>query len=185
VNPTLTQNGIHHHVDQAFAFGLYNRALHPEFFDLRARRVVQHEGYELECWVLAGGHALRFGSGSACYSEVICPGDVTLPEGSRVTSFQCVGEHDLDEHFTRDQVAYITTIQTEQLGENLYLATLDEMRDYAREADAAMHRWDNEAGPNMSIGDVQRFNKEVHAQSYHLLASTGTVLRTQTIFEKL
>lgn len=179
VNPILTPN-----VDQAFAFGLFNRALHPELFDLRARRVVRHEGYELECWVLSGGHALRFGSGSACYSEVVCSGEGLLPESNRVTSFSCAGEHDVDEHFAKDKVAYITTIQTEQLGENLYLATFEEMHDYAREAEAMVHRWDDMSGPNMSIVDIQRFNKEVHAQAYHLLASTGIVLRTQTIFEQ-
>ncbi|USN98538.1 MAG: DUF2617 family protein [Phycisphaeraceae bacterium] len=179
VNPTLAQN-----IGQTFNFALYHRPLHPELFELRGRRVVRHESYELEYWVLEGGHALRFGSGSACYSEVVSPTGVALPEGNVVSAFPCTGEHDIDQHFPRDKVGYITTIQSETLGENLYLATHAEMLDYAREAEALVHRWDTEMGPSMSIVDVQRFNKEVHAQSYHLLAESGTVLRTQTIFEQ-
>lgn len=179
VNPTLSQN-----ITQTFHFALYHRALHPELFELRGRRVVRHETYELESWVFPGGHALRFGSGNACYSEVVSPNELALPETAPLSAFPCIGEHDVDQHFPRDQVGYITTIQSEQLGENLYLATFDEMRDYAREADAMMHRWDDEAGPNMSIVDIQRFSREVHAQGYHLLARGGTVLRTQTIFEQ-
>lgn len=179
VNPTLSQN-----IEQTFNFALYNRPLHPELFELRARRVVRHEVYELECWVFPGGHALRFGAGAACYSEVVSQAGVALPEANVVSTFPCVGEHDVDQHFPRDEVGYLTTIQAEQLGENLYLATFEEMRDYANDAEALSHRWDDELGPNMSIVDVQRLNKEVHAQCYHLLADSGTVLRTQTIFEQ-
>lgn len=171
-------------IEQAFAFGLYNRALHPELFELKGRRVVRHGAYELECWLTGGGHALRFGVGSACFSEVICQGEASLPSLTPLATFPCAGEHDLDEHYAKEGVGYITTIQTEQLGENLYLATLEEMRDYAREAEAMMHRWDDHAGPNMSILDVQRMSTEVHVQGYHMLASSGIVLRSQTIFEQ-
>lgn len=41
-------------------------------------------------------------------------------------------------------------------------------------------------GPgNLSLVDVQKLNREVHCQSYHLIAQIGLVLRTQTIFEHL
>ena len=97
MNPIVTPQ-----LDQAFAFGLYNRALHPEFFELRNRKVVRHEGWELESWIVNGGHALRFGTGSACYSEVICWNESPLPSANAVTTFLCGGEHDLDERFEQD-----------------------------------------------------------------------------------
>lgn len=31
--------------------------------------------------------------------------------------------------------------------------------------------------------DTQRYNREIHAQAYHLIAQGGVVIRTQTIFE--
>ena len=179
MNPIVTPQ-----LDQAFAFGLYNRALHPEFFELRNRRVVRHAGWELESWIVNGGHALRFGNGSVCYSEVICQNENPLPTSNAVTSFLCGGEHDLDETFEQDKLGYITTIQSESLGENLYRATFEEMLDYAAEAEAQVSRWDSPSGQSMSIIDVQRFHKEVHAQCYHLFAQGGIVLRTQTIFEQ-
>ena len=58
------------------------------------------------------------------------------------------------------------------------------MLDYAAEAEAQVSRWATPAGQSMSIIDVQRFHKEVHAQCYHLFAPGGIVLRTQTIFEQ-
>jgi hypothetical protein len=178
-NPSISPN-----IAQSFQFALYHRALHPELFDLRGRRVVRHEGYELECWVFPGGHALRFEHGPACYSEVVGPADAALPQSNVVNAFPCLGEHDLDQHFPRDKVGYITTIQSEQLTENLFLATFEEMRDFARDVNALVYRWDSEAGPCMSMIDVQRQSREVHAQAYHLLAPGGVVLKTQTIFEQ-
>lgn len=179
VNPTLSQN-----IGQTFNFVLYERPLHPELFSLQGRRVVRHDGYELECWVLAGGHALRYGTGEACYCEVIGRTELSLPETNAVEAFPCVGEHETDRHFPDDRVGYINTIQSEQLGDNLYRATFEEMLDFAGEADALTYRWESGSGPSLSMVDVQRYNKEVHAQCYHLLADSGTVLRTQTIFEQ-
>ncbi len=179
VNPSALQN-----IGQTFNFVLYERPLHPELFELRGRRVIRHDGYELECWVFAGGHALRFEMGGACYIEVISPSELTLPEANMVDGFPCMSEHETDQHFPKDKIGYINTIQSEQLGENLFRSTYDEMLDYAREADAMVHRWECNDGPCMSIVDVQRYNNEVHAQCYHLLADSGTVLRTQTIFER-
>lgn len=179
VNPTIPAQ-----IDHAFGFGLYNRAVHPEFFDLRSRRIVRHDGYELESWLVGGGHALRFSTGSCCYSEVICSNQTALPEANCLNSFVCGGEHDLDEKFEADGVGYIATIQSESLGDNLYRATFEEMLDYAGEAEAQVHRWEDDGGSSMSIVDVQRFHKQVHAQCYHLFARGGVVLRTQTIFEQ-
>ena len=170
--------------DQTFGYGLYNRAVHPEFFELRSRRVVRHEGYELESWLMGGGHALRFSTGSCCYSEVICGSETALPEANCLNSFICIGEHDIDEKFENDGVGYIATIQSETLGENLYRATFEEMLDYADESGAQVDRWNDESGASMSIVDVQRLHNQVHAQCYHLIARGGVVLRTQTIFEQ-
>jgi hypothetical protein len=77
----------------------------------------------------------------------------------------------------------MTSVQTESLSESLYQATLEEMEAHADEEDSLVHRWEDAMGRCLSLVDVQRFNKEVHAQCYHLQASGGIVLRTQSIFE--
>ncbi len=169
---------------QTYQVVLYDRALHPELFSLRQRRVVTHGAYELETWLIPGGHILRFEHGGKCLSELVTDQTGSLPQSGIVTAFLCAGERDFDKLFERERINYMTTVQTEQLSENLYLATLDEMRDYADEVEALRHEWADEAGPNLSMLDVQRFSREIHIQSYHLLASGGVVLRTQTIFEQ-
>jgi hypothetical protein len=162
---------------------LYNRALHPELFPLRARRVIRHGDYEFEVWAMDGAHMLRFERTTLCACELLTAQDTRLPENGIVAGFPALGERDFEHRFARDRVVYMTTIQTETLSENLFLATFDEFVDYAKTTDAMVHHWSDDAGKCLTIIDTQRFNREIHAQCYHLIAQGGQVIRTQTIFE--
>lgn len=163
---------------------LYKRALHPELFQLKARRTITHGGYELESWLMQGSHVLRFQSRSFIACELVTDRDGGLPTNGAVATFPAVGEKDYEHAFAEAKVKYVTTVQTETLSENLYGATYQEMIDLAEETDALLHRWTGpDGGRNLSMLDLQRYSREVHAQSYHLVSQGGLVLRTQTIFE--
>ncbi len=169
---------------QTFQLLLYRKALHPELFNLKARRSLKHADYELEAWVIPGGHVMRFQHNGFCASELVTDQDGGVPVDAAVTSFLCAGEHEFDHKFNAEGVHYMTSVQTETLSENLYAATYDEMQEFSKETGALLHRWNEVDGRrNMSMLDVQRLAKEVHAQSYHLMAHGGVVVRTQTIFE--
>ncbi|MCC6676988.1 MAG: DUF2617 family protein [Phycisphaerales bacterium] len=168
---------------QSYQVVLYHRALHPELFQLRGRKVIRHGDYELESWVMSGSHLLRFEHKSLCASELVTDQDRNLPEGGVVTAFLCAGERDYEHAFKKDRVTYMTTVQTETLSDNLFAATYEEMLDFGRESGALTHAWEDESGRCLSMIDVQRYSTEVHAQAYHLIANGGIVLRTQTIFE--
>lgn len=191
---------------QSYQMLLYDRALHPELFSLKARRVVRHGPWELEAWVMQGQHLLRFECGAVCASELVTDQDAGLPTTGALSAFLCAGERDFEHRFGNGAangvhppagakpavvvggnggggVVYMTTVQTETLSENLYAATCEEMAGHIKENDSLVHSWEGEMGPGMSIVDVQRYAKEVHAQAYHLLPSGGIVIRTQTIFE--
>lgn len=170
-------------VSQTYQVFLYGRALHPELFQIKARRVVKHGAYEFEAWLMQGMHLLRFEHRTMCASELLVDHEGNLPSTGAVAAFLCAGERDFEHKFPKDRVTYMSTVQTEQLSENLYLATLNELRAHAKETEALVHQWRDEAGPCLSMLDIQRYAKEVHAQAFHLLAQGGLVLRTQTIFE--
>jgi hypothetical protein len=168
---------------QSYQTILYNRALHPEFFPLKGRRVIKRSRYELELWVMAGSHLLRFEHGTMVASELVTDQEGNLPDQGVVTAFLCAGERDVEHRFDKARVSYMTTVQTESLSENLYLATFKEMEVTARETGALVYRWQDEAGKCLSMLDMQQYNREVHVQAYHLMAQGGLVLRTQTLFE--
>jgi hypothetical protein len=168
---------------QSHQLFLYNRAIHPGLLPIKQRRVTRHAGYELEVWLMDGGHLLRFERTTLCCSELLTAQETKLPEQGIVAGFLALGERDFEHRFTRDKVVYMNTIQTETLSENLFLSTHDEMLDYARTTDALVHRWTDEGGDCLSMIDTQKFQNEVHAQCFHLMAQDGLVIRTQTIFE--
>lgn len=168
---------------QTYQTVLYNRALHPEFFPIKGRKVFRRSRYELEAWVMAGSHLLRFEHGPLCASELVTDQEGNLPDQGVVAAFLCAGERDFEHRFDREKVTYMTTVQTETLSENLYLATFEEMMTFSRESEALTYLWDDGAGRCLTMLDVQEFSREIHVQAYHLMAHGGLVLRTQTLFE--
>jgi len=170
---------------QVFRMMLYQRALHPELFNIQDRRIIATSDYELEAWVMPGGHALRFGGEGNCVTEVVCDQDVQLPERGLIHALPCIGEKE-HEQKVGPSINFVTAVQTENLSDNLYLATYNEMQDFAEQSSALTYAWqDGEGANNLTVLDLQRYKGEVHAQSYHLIGSGGFVLRTQTIFELL
>lgn len=199
---------------QTYQSLLYRRALHPELFQVKARRGVKHNAYELEAWIMPGGHVLRFKHGNFVCTELVTDQESRLPVEGAVTAIPCAGEHEFEHSFPTERVKFITSIQTESLSETLYNATYDEIIQLGKETGGLTHIWADPAsgfyglaqngadlptgavsgyaaplgstGPsrrNLSMLDIQRLGREIHVQAYHLIAQSGWVLRTQTIFE--
>ncbi len=173
---------------QIFRLMLYRRALHPELFELQGRRVDRHGDYEVEAWITHGsrgiGHMVRFQVFGKTLAEVCLDEGDHLPETGLVHALPCLGEKDFELENPEGPIGYVTTIQTETLTDNLYAATLREMQDFARETGSLAYEGLGPDGvPTLSVLDTQKYKHEFHVQSYHLLGGSGTVLRTQSIFE--
>jgi len=168
---------------QLYRLMVYRRALHPELFDLQERQTYRHGEYEVEAWLTPAGHVCRFQIEGQCLTEAVIESGDHLPEHGLVHALPCLGEKDFELE-PEGRIKYVTTVQTESLTDNLFMATLREMRDFAEEAEAICHEWkDNDGNVNLSLLDVQKYKKEFHLQSYHLVGASGLVLRTQSIFE--
>ncbi|MFN3168355.1 MAG: hypothetical protein ACE37H_14955 [Phycisphaeraceae bacterium] len=161
---------------------LYKRPLHPELFTFKGRRVDRHGDYEVETWLVNGGHVVRFILDGRSLVEAVLEGNDHLPESNLAHALPCLGEKEY-EYEDDGNIGYLTTLQTESLTENLYLATYREMKDFAQEVGGLWFEQDTPAGPNMYVLDCQKYKKEFHVQGYHLTANNGNVLRTQSVFE--
>jgi len=168
---------------QMFRLMVYRRALHPELFDIQGRRLQRHGDYEVEAWITPGGHVVRFTAHGQVVSEAVLEGGDHLPETGLVHALPCLGEKDYEPE-PIGRIGYVTTVQSETLTENLYLATHKEMIDFAEESGALCHQWQNDDDlPSLTLLDLQKYKREFHLQSYHLIGAGSTVLRTQSIFE--
>lgn len=170
------------HTLPAYQLLVYGRALHPELFDLRARRVFKRGRYELETWLMPGLHSLRFGFEGTCVSELLTD-QPRVPATGIVTGFLCAGERDYEHRFESGRVVYMTSVQSETLCDNLFASTYEEISELAKTASAVAFAWHDGTGDCLSLIDVQQMNHEVHAHCYHLVANGGLVVRTQTLFE--
>lgn len=168
---------------QTYQLLLYRRAMHPELFQLKGRRTIAYGGFEFEMWLMPGSHVFRMQLGKACASELVTDQQLGLPTEGAVTSLLCSGDHDFEYTFEPSGIRYITAAQTESLPDNLYRATYRETVELAIETEGLIHRWtDADGGKCLSMLDVQRYGREINAQSYHLIASGGVVVRTQSLF---
>ena len=98
-----------------------------------------------------------------------------------IASLPCAGERE-HECKAAEKVDYMTSVQTETLEPHLYRSTFLEMLEYAGSPDCIHHRWREAEGENLSVLELQRYNDELHMQTWHLRADTGLVLRSQSVF---
>ncbi len=170
---------------QIFRLMLYRRALHPELFQLHGRQLLRHGDYEVETWLLEAGHVVRFNTGGEALTETVLENADHLPEVGLVHAIPCLGEKDYEmKREDGDPFHYVTAIQTETLAENIYASTMRDLRESAHDPAALSVQWTDEDGAQcMSLLEVQKYRKEFHVQSFHLLGASGTVLRTQSMFE--
>ncbi|MBL0927855.1 MAG: hypothetical protein IBJ11_09420 [Phycisphaerales bacterium] len=183
-SPAKSSNNL-----QAYRLILYRRALHPELFKVKGRRTVSHGEYEFEAWVMPGSHLLRFQHGPLTAVELITDMEDGVPDRGVLAALPCAGERDHEQAFS-DKVKFWSTIQTEQLADNLYKATYNELVAFGKEQDALIHTWVDTDLANTATGgrcasilDMQRYRREIHVQAWHLIAAGGIVLRTQSMFE--
>ena len=179
-----TQPTGHSAGTQAYQSILYTRALHPELFDLRSRRVHPSSWADFETWLMPGAHLLRFGRGNDCVTELLIDREGGLPESGVVSAFLCAGEHEFEHTFGPHKLTYMLSVQTESLSENLYASTMREMREHAAQNESEAFAWTTDAGENLSLIDVQVYHDQLHVQAYHLIAQGGFVLRSQSLFEQ-
>lgn len=177
MNTTAKSNSL-----QSYQVLLYGRALHPELFSLKGRQVLRNGEYEVESWAMNGSHLLRFEYKTLCCCEVVTDMEKSPMQGV-VSSFLCAGEHEFEHRFSKDRVNYMTSVQTETLSENLFATEFEELLDLGKKMNALIHRWSDETGPCLSVLAMQALNREAHIQAYHLIATGGLILRSQTIFE--
>ena len=133
-----------------------------------------------------GHHGLIDGALARCHFDGPAPVMLRVHDASQidcdVAQHLCASEKECEREFP-DHVVYLSACQTETLPESIYAETYEEMLALGRENNALIHPWEDDVGRCLSMVDMQRYQHEAHAQCYHMIASAGLVLKTQSIFE--
>lgn len=171
---------------------LYRRPLHPELFQMKARKTLTLTGgLEVEAWLLPLGHMVRVQSKTHCLCELVTDRDNGLPTQGILSSYPTAGDNDYEHVFEDAALLYNSSTQTENLSARIYASTLADQKALAAETRAMLHTWtlaDHAPVPNgtcLSLLEVATYDDELHISSTHMHPANGLVLRTQSVMNRV
>lgn len=172
-------------------------------------------GYDIEAWLLPLGHVVRTqprqaaaeATGTPCVCELVIDRDSGLPAQGVVEAWPTAGDNDYEHVFEDIALLYNVSSQTENLSPRIYATTLSDQLGLADETGAMIHIWSatpafgDEASTNqplsiasalaspgttcLSLLEVATFDDELHVSSTHMHPAGGTVVRTQSVLQRV
>ncbi|GBD35086.1 hypothetical protein HRbin36_00190 [bacterium HR36] len=166
-------------------FCVYNRALHPELFEVLASHRVERGDFLLHMWITRSGHVVTWTDGKRQLTEVVaCQQDV-LPEGWLVR-LHLRGERVADV-LGIPGVRYQASFQEERLMPEIFLQVHDEIvQDSQREGLFAQLG----TGGRITLTPVSYLNPQARPGSlviyaFHTFPEEYTVVKTQSLIESV
>jgi hypothetical protein len=166
-------------------FQLYGRPLHPELFDILARRQVRHEDYDLSVWITRTGHVLSWSNPHVCLTEVAAAGDQALPQKRRLLSYRLRGEH-CGQLTGAHGIHYQTSFQVEVLPEEIFLHVHDEIVSDGSKR-GLLHNFP--AHHRLALAPLGFITVEARPgclflSSFHTFPDEFTVVKSQSLIER-
>ena len=163
---------------------IYLRALHPEFFEIRARRAIEHSALDSEVWLLDGGHVITFVDGPNAITEVLAPRDLELPKRGLARTVDLAGERD-HRLETRGPVIYQMAYQVNTESPETYVREAEELLASARQGHLFTEGSPQAAGRSFSYAVPEPRGAGLLVHTWHGFPAENTILKTQTLIERL
>ncbi len=162
---------------------IYLRPIHPEFFDIRARREFHRARFGAEVWLLAPGHVITLTSGDSAVTEVIAPRGVELPRRGVVRQVDLGGdrEHRLE---TRGPMLYTIVYQIDAEPPETYRREAEELLAGARQSDLYSETPRDLARRGFSYAIPELRARGLLVHTWHGFPAEHTILKTQTLIER-
>ena len=164
-------------------FHLYAQSVHPELFDVCARRTTQRDRYELETAITTDGHAIRFQCGSLSLTEVGAGLHHPLPTKSLLLTQQ-IDSGNRHQLRIQDLVDYQCSVQIETVNPKLFVALQQQLNNRV-ECEGLVHRFGSNgrlAFGAMSYIHVQSFLEHVLIRSFHTFPESSSVVTSESRF---
>lgn len=169
---------------EELTFSLFQRPLHPELFELYARRQLKTEKYEAIIWVTGCTHVVSVFAGDACLSEVVSAPGQMLPRHGLVERFKFRGQRSHKCTLNRG-VSYMTDFQVEKMSPNLYRQSYTELERFARSRGVFVKFSGSDDGrlqPFCYI-DFEARHSELHIHTFAAYPEQITMVKTQSLFD--
>jgi hypothetical protein len=166
------------------AFQVFARAIHPDWFAMRAHRRVTQEGWEADIRIVEEGHAITFRAGPARVTEVLAGPDTLLPESGLL--FHSPVRHERSTTLRPGGlVIYQTCFEVERVDPEVFAHLSEEMTLDATRG-RLFHRFapvNRMAPAPISHVHIESRVKGLTVHSFHTFPDERAVVRTQSLFE--
>ncbi len=163
---------------------VYARALHPEFFSIRARRDFVTHSFAAQVWLVEGGHVILFVDGPEAVAEVVAPKHLELPERGRVRTLDLVGS-DFCRFESHGLVEYQMAYQVEACSPSAYVREAEELLASARRGHLFVEGPSGSAARAFSYAVPEPRGRALVVHAWHGFPAERVILRTQTLIERL
>jgi hypothetical protein len=163
---------------------VYLRALHPEFFDIRARRDFEGLAFDGQMWLIEGGHVIVFVDGPDAVTEVVARKDLELPRRGLARSADLAGdrEHRVE---ARGTLLYQMACQVEACSPGRYVREAEELLASARSGHVYAEGPSAAGARAFSYAVPEPKGRGLLVHAWHGFPAARTILRTQTLIERL
>ena len=166
------------------SFLLYQRPLHPELFNIYAKRHLKTENYEAIVWATGCSHVLSVFVKDVCLTELISDPQQPLPKRGLVERFKFRGQTNHKCTLSRG-LSYMTDFQVEKVSRNIYKQTLLDIEKFSRNRGLFV-KFPSQERPDMesfSYIDFESRRNELHINAFHAYPEDMTILKTQSLFD--
>lgn len=165
-------------------FSLFQRPLHPELFQIYAKRKLITDKYEAEIWVTGCTHVISVSTAEVCLSEVISSPGQMLPQRGLIERFRFQGPRSHKCTLSRG-VSYMTDFQVEKMNPSLYRQSHLDLERFARNRGVFVKF------PELEVGGLQPFcyidfearRTELHVHAFAAYPDQVTMIKTQSLFD--
>ncbi len=165
-------------------FYLFERAVHPELFDIYHDRRVVKPGYEAHIWVTGCAHVIGFYRGDNALVQLTADAGQELPTRGRLLELPFRGERD-HEHKRLDGINYMMSFQVESMSAAVYSKTHHELARLGarRGLFVPFPMWMNRSLTPFTFIDHEAKADQFHVFTFHAFPEDLAVVKTQSIFE--
>ena len=166
-------------------FYLYDRALHPELFEIYHDHHIVKGGYEAQIWVTGCTHVVGFFRDDSALVEVTAHDSTMLPDRGRLVEMPLRGERS-HERTRSEGINYMMNLEVETMSPTVYSKTHHELarQGAQRGLFVPFPMWMTRAPLTpFSFMDYRAKPSELHLFTFHAFPEDLTIVKTQSIFE--
>ena len=166
------------------AFSLFQRPLHPELFNIYAKRSLKTEKYETIIWATGCSHVMSVFTKKSCLTElIVLPGQL-LPKRGLIERFRFKGQKNHKCTLNKN-LSYMTEFQVEKMSSNLYQQSRDDLERFARNR-GIFTKFPKSAVAGLepfSYIDFEARRNELHLHTFHAFPDQVTIIKTKSLVE--